>query len=84
MRLWLDVGVETRETKESDKEINERQSGQKWTDIDTQRPCHGKEEGIEDSHGWKEMEKKRHSGGRRKRQGNQKVLNVPFHDRASS
>lgn len=50
---------------------------------DTRRPHDGKEEGIEDGHRWEEMEKKRHSGGRRKRQRNQKVLSVPLHDRAS-
>lgn len=83
MRLWLDVGVETRETKESDKEINEGQSEQKGTDIDTRRPHDGKEEGTEDGHGWEEMEEKKHSGGRRKRQGNPKVLSVPLYDRAN-
>lgn len=50
MRLWLDVGVETREMKEIDKEINERE-WTKGTDIDTPRPHDGKEEGIEDGHG---------------------------------
>lgn len=81
VRLWLDVGIETRETEERDKDINE--CGQRGTDIDTRRPWDGKEEGIENNHGWEEMKKKRHGGGRRKRRGNQKVLSVPLHDRAN-